>query len=133
MNTTKRIIIFTAISVLLAGCKPGPIYIGGAPQTAAVKDSQGNVKYVNYHLNKKRMVSVPPSTGSDLMTNKIRAAFAQDPILSQYPIEVSTHRGEVTLVGKVPDKNVKNYAIKMARYTKGVLMVHADNLIVASQ
>lgn len=128
MHFFRKISVLFILSVLLAACKPGPVYIGGPPPVA-VKDTHGNVQYVSYRVNKKRTVMVPASKGSDLMANKIRAAYAQDPLLKPYNIDVAAHRGEVTLTGNVPNDNVKSYAIKIARYTKGVLMVR-DRLVV---
>jgi osmotically-inducible protein OsmY len=61
---------------------------------------------------------------------KIRASYAQDPLLSPYNIDVDTHRGVVKLSGKVPNKDVKKYAIKVARYTKGVLAVEPKKLVI---
>lgn len=128
MRTIIKLLAFSGLTGLLASCQPGPVHFGSQP--VAVKDAQGNTQYVKYKIHKKRVVTVPAqATGSDLITDKIRAEFAQDPVLSPYNIDVQTRHNEVTLTGQVPDKATKNYAIKMARYTKGVLMVHADNLI----
>lgn len=131
-NTAK----FFALPVLIAtvvSCKPGPITLGGGTPVL-VKDSQGQVSYVNYHVDKKQMVTVQKSGGSSLIANKISAAFAQDKLLSPYNINVTADRhGKVTLVGTVPNSGVKSYAIKVARYTKGVVAVSAKNLVIGNQ
>lgn len=131
MRITTKLAILTATIGLLASCKPGPVYLGSEP--VVIKDSQGNAHRVQYKIHKKRIVTVPSqATGSDLITDKIRAEFAQDPVLSPYNIDVQTNHHEVTLTGQVPDKATQNYAIKMARYNKGVLMVH-DNLAISKK
>lgn len=131
MRPAIKPLCFIVILGLLISCQPGPVHLGSEP--VAVKDSQGNVRYVKYQIHQTRNVTVPRNaSGSDLTTAKIRAEFAQDPVLRSYNINVQTYRGEVTLTGKVPDQATRNHAIKMARYTKGVLMVH-DHLVVINK
>lgn len=133
MKMSTKFLILTAITGALMGCKPGPITLGGGAPVP-VTNAQGKVTYVSYNVNKKRVVAVPPSTGTNLTTNKINAAFAQDNALNPYQINVVTnHFGEVTLSGSVPNERVKDYAIKVARHTKGVMAVKAKNLIVTDQ
>lgn len=130
MRKIIQLMIASGLFVGLAGCAPGPIYIGGQP--TPVKDASGNVQYVTYKVHQKRMLTVPKSTGSDLISNKLNALYAQDPVTKAYPIMVSTSHGVVTLSGKVPSAAVKGYAIKAARYTKGVLAVNAKNLVIST-
>lgn len=130
MRNYLKLIIIATIGILSA-CKPGPVTLGHHP--TAVQDSKGQTRYVDYTVDKKRQVSVQRATGSDLVTEKISAAFAQDPLLKPYNIQVSTHRGEVILAGHVPSREIRNYAIRTARYAKGVLAVNAKNLVVTGQ
>lgn len=128
MKNTTKFLIFAAAAVALAGCKPGPVTIGSAP--VPITDAQGHTKMVKYKLDKKRMVTVPVSTGANLSTNKIRAAFAEDPLLNQYNIDVSVQGGVAKLSGQVPNKAARSYAIQVARHTNGVLAADASQLTV---
>lgn len=136
MKNFYKLCAVAAFASLLASCTPGPVHLSptsimgiyNAP--VAVKQPDGQVKYVSASINKKQKLMVPRSSGDDLVTNKILAEYAADPALSAYRIGVKTHRGEVTLTGRVPSEALKKRAIKIARYNRGVLVANADNLVV---
>jgi hypothetical protein len=129
MKNTTKFLIFTTAALALAGCAPGPVTLGTTP--VPVTDAQGHTKYVKYKVDKKRIVTVPvAATGSDLATDKIRAAFAEDSLLSQYDIDVSVQGGVAKLSGQVPNKAARSYAVQVARHTKGVLAADASQLVV---
>lgn len=136
MKIMGKLFVLAAVSGLLMSCKPGPVHLDSMPlmgfdsPKVAVQNPRGQIKYVSTKIDKKRVLMVPPSTGSHLTTNKILAEFAQDPILSPYHIQVRTHRGVVTLSGQVPSKAVKDHAISAARQNTGVLAVEAGHLVV---
>lgn len=129
MKNAKTLIILSSF-LIVAGCKPGPITLGGG-QPAAVETTPGKVVYTNYSVDKKRRLTIPAGLkGSDLTTARIKAAYAEDPLLSNYKIHVETHRGVVKLSGAVPSDQARSYAIKIARFNKGVLAVDAKNLVI---
>lgn len=135
-KAAKLLVVSTAMASLI-GCKPGPVYpgsfIGTGPRTTTVVDSQGVPHEVSYHASMRHIDTVPRSTGTDLITNKIRAEYAQDPLLQGSHINVNTDRhGEVILSGQVPNRAARAYAIKIARNTKSVMAVDARNLVVVN-
>lgn len=132
-------LVLAALSGLLIGCKPGPVHFGTSSllgfenSTIAVKEPDGTVKQVSTKINKKRVLMVPSSTGSNLTTNKILAEFAQDPILSPYHIQVQTKRGVVILSGQVPNATIRSHAVSVARRNDGVLAADTSNLVIQKQ
>lgn len=120
------IVTLILFSALLISCSPGPVRFGSRETVIA---PTGQV--TTYHVSRKRIAQVQSGLkGSDLITSKISYAYAQDPILSPYHLNVATHRGIVSIQGTVPDTRTKGYAIKVARYTKGVLAVNDNELVV---
>ncbi len=137
MKKAARLLLVATAMTSLISCKPGPIYpgsfIGTGPQTGTVVDSQGQPHQVSYHVSKRHIDAVPQSRGTNLITNKILAEYAQDPLLQGSHINVKTDwHGEVTLSGQVPNKAARAYAIKIARNTKSVMAVNAKNLVVVN-
>lgn len=113
---------------VLTSCRPGPIRLDDA---APIVGPTGQTVYVSYHASRKRMVSVPTGLkGSDRISAKINAAYANDPVLSPYHLTVTTSHGMAEIAGTVPNEAVKRYAIKVARYTKGVLAVNDKGLVI---
>jgi osmotically-inducible protein OsmY len=58
-----------------------------------------------------------------LITAKVRAALAADPITADYQISVETWDGIVELTGFVETATVRAEALQLARYVDGVLRV----------
>lgn len=58
-----------------------------------------------------------------LITAKVRAALAADPITAGYAISVVTLQGIVELAGFVETATVRAEALQLARYIEGVLRV----------
>lgn len=58
-----------------------------------------------------------------LITAKVRAALAADPITAEYQISVETWDGIVELTGFVETATVRAEALQLARYVDGVLRV----------
>lgn len=135
MKKAAKLLLVSTALVSLAACKPGPIYpgsfLGTGPKTGTVVDSHGQTHQVSYEVSKRHLETVPRSTGATLITNKILAEYAQDPVLQGSQIDVKTDRyGEVTLSGQVTSKAARAYAIKIARNTKSVVAVKANKLAV---
>ena len=113
---------------LLTSCRPGPVTFGN---TTPIVSPTGKTVNVSYHASHKRIVSVPAGLkGSDLISSKINAVYASDPMLSPYHLTASTSHAMVKIVGTVPNQAVKKYAIKVARQAKGVLAVNGKSLVV---
>lgn len=62
-------------------------------------------------------------------TSKVKMAFELHKNLSQYPLDVSTNAGVVTLTGKVPADSAKTLAGQVAKDTQGVKDI-VNNIIV---
>jgi osmotically-inducible protein OsmY len=63
------------------------------------------------------------------ITTKVKAAFANDPLVKAYQIDVDTFRNAVTLNGTVNNQATVNKAIEVARGVSGVKSVK-NNLAV---
>ena len=58
-----------------------------------------------------------------LITAKIRAALATDPLTAEYAIFVETWNGVVELTGFVETATVRAEALQLAKYVPGVVRV----------
>ena len=58
-----------------------------------------------------------------LITAKIRAALAMDPVTAEYEIFVETWNGVVELTGFVETATVRAEALQVAKYVDGVVRV----------
>jgi hypothetical protein len=65
------------------------------------------------------------------ITTDIKAEMFSEPALKSANVDVTSHGGEVTLTGQVPDDSARLAAYKIARETKGVTKVN-DQMTVAS-
>ena len=63
------------------------------------------------------------------LKEKLDELFLQDPHLADYPIEVLNNNGIVTLIGKVPTRELSEAAEKIAKQTDGVISVINDIVI----
>jgi osmotically-inducible protein OsmY len=61
----------------------------------------------------------------------VKARLAADPVVHSLQIDVDSHKGTVTLSGKVDSREERNHAMQVASSTEGVLRV-IDHLRVAS-
>jgi len=59
------------------------------------------------------------------ITTKVKLAFAKDPAVAGYRIDVDTKQGVVTLTGKVKNSTEANQAIADAQAVKGVKSVNS--------
>lgn len=103
-----------SICLLISGCAPALIAGGAAGGYVIAKDKGVVGRY----------------TDDSVITSKIKAKYIGDLALKSLAISVSTNHGVVSLVGHVPNYNVRAHAIRIARYTKGVVAVNATNLTV---
>lgn len=65
------------------------------------------------------------------ITSKVKLAFAQDPKIRAYRIDVDTKKGIVTLTGTVKDSTEAKRAISVAESVKGVKSVNSVLTIVS--
>lgn len=65
------------------------------------------------------------------ITNRINAAFVNDPLIKALDIRVNSQRGIVTLQGKVATSEVRSRAVRIAESTREVRRV-VDRLQVGS-
>jgi osmotically-inducible protein OsmY len=63
------------------------------------------------------------------LKEKLDELFLQDPHLADYPVEVLNNNGIVTLIGKVPTRELSEAAEKIAKQTAGVISVINDIVI----
>lgn len=78
---------------------------------------------------------VAEETGDEIddgwITSKVKTQLLADDDVSGLAIDVDTDDNVVSLKGSVPSATVRNEAIRIARETKGVVRVKADQLIVS--
>jgi BON domain len=67
------------------------------------------------------------------ITTDIKAKMFSDPSLKAANVEVSTHGGEVTLSGQVPDDSARLAAYKIASESKGVSKVNDQMSVPSAQ
>jgi hyperosmotically inducible protein len=72
--------------------------------------------------------TIEQSLSDSVITAKIRAKFTKDIHLNPLKIFVSTDKGVVTLRGHIKDKAAFINALRLAKATKGVKIVDADEL-----
>ena len=63
------------------------------------------------------------------LKEKLDEFFLQDQHLADYPVEVLNNNGIVTLIGKVPTRELSEAAEKIAKQTDGVIAVINDIVI----
>lgn len=61
-----------------------------------------------------------------VITTKVKAAIAEDPLTKVLEVKVKTFKGEVQLSGFVSSRAAANRAIELARGVKGVTSVKDD-------
>ncbi|HSJ81971.1 MAG TPA: BON domain-containing protein [Thiobacillus sp.] len=61
-----------------------------------------------------------------VITTKVKAAIAEDPLTKVMEVKVKTFKGEVQLSGFVSSREAANRAIELARGVKGVTSVKDD-------
>jgi hyperosmotically inducible protein len=61
-----------------------------------------------------------------VITTKVKAAIAEDPLTKVLEVKVKTFKGEVQLSGFVSSREAANRAIELARGVKGVTAVKDD-------
>lgn len=66
-----------------------------------------------------------------VLTARVKAKFAQDPVVSALAIQVETLKGEVQLSGFAKTPEEKAMAEKLARATSGVVAVRNDIVVRA--
>ena len=69
--------------------------------------------------------SIGEAVDDSSITAKVKLAFAKDPTVSAYRIDVDTNKGIVTLSGKVKDVTEAKQAIRVAEAVKGVKQVNS--------
>jgi BON domain len=67
------------------------------------------------------------------ITTDIKAKMFSDPALKSANVDVSSHAGEVTLTGQVPDDSARLAAYKIANEAKGVSKVNDQMTVMAAQ
>lgn len=70
-----------------------------------------------------KLQSTRGAISDGLITAKVRAALAADPITAEYQISVQTWDGVVELTGFVETATVRAEALHLAKYVEGVLRV----------
>jgi hyperosmotically inducible periplasmic protein len=65
-----------------------------------------------------------------MITTKITSKYTENKQLNPLKITVSTHQSVVTLNGYVKNKSAFNKALQLAKTTKGVQSVQANNLLI---
>jgi hyperosmotically inducible protein len=63
-----------------------------------------------------------------LITTKVKASLAADPLVSALAINVDTTNGVVSLTGIVDSEQARQRAIQLAQASEGVKQVNAENL-----
>ena len=64
-----------------------------------------------------------------LITTKVKAAFAADPLVKATEVKVETFKGTVQLSGFVQSRESAQRAVELAREVKGVRAVKNDTVI----
>jgi osmotically-inducible protein OsmY len=99
MNLAKRFIpVVTAVLIAsLTACAP-------------TKTSEGTGEYVD----------------DSVITTKVKAAFAEDPVVKATEVKVETFKGTVQLSGFVDSAEAEHRAVEIARGVQGVKSVKDD-------
>ncbi|KQV38773.1 MULTISPECIES: BON domain-containing protein [Massilia] len=93
-------VLATSLLVSLAACAPTPT-------------REGTGEYVD----------------DSLITSKVKAAFAADPMVKATQVNVETFKGTVQLSGFVDSRESAAKAVELARSVKGVKSVKNDTVI----
>jgi hyperosmotically inducible periplasmic protein len=82
----------------------------------------GGVAAGGYYLGKDER-SIGEISSDTTITSTINSHYISDDVVKARKINVDTHRGVVTLYGTVPNQDVANRAVSIARSVKGVKQV----------
>ena len=93
-------VLATSLLVSLAACAPTPT-------------REGTGEYID----------------DSLITSKVKAAFAADPMVKATQVKVETFKGTVQLSGFVDSRESADKAVEIARNVKGVKSVKNDTVI----
>ena len=93
-------VLATSLLVSLAACAPTPT-------------REGTGEYVD----------------DSVITGKVKAAFAADPMVKATQVQVETFKGTVQLSGFVDSRESAQRAVEIARSVKGVQAVKNDTVI----
>jgi hyperosmotically inducible protein len=105
-----RILVILLSGITLSGCSGLIIGGGSAGSTTVQKDT-----------------SAQSQAGNSLLSERVMAKLAADPMVSKLGLDVRASGGMVTLSGKVPTYAARETAEKLAMATDGVKAV--DNRI----
>jgi osmotically-inducible protein OsmY len=107
MNLTRRFqyaiaqsVIAASVLVSLSACAPTPT-------------REGTGEYLD----------------DSVITTKVKAAFAEDPVVKATQVKVETFKGTVQLSGFVDSRESAQRAVEIARGVKGVKSVKNDTVI----
>jgi osmotically-inducible protein OsmY len=93
-------VLATSLLVSLAACAPTPT-------------REGTGEYID----------------DSVITGKVKAAFAADPVVKATQVQVETFKGTVQLSGFVDSRESAEKAVEIARGVKGVKSVKNDTVI----
>ena len=93
-------VLATSLLVSLAACAPTPT-------------REGTGEYID----------------DSVITGKVKAAFAADPVVKATQVQVETFKGTVQLSGFVDSRESAQRAVEIARSVKGVQAVKNDTVI----
>ena len=93
-------VLATSVLVSLAACAPTPT-------------REGTGEYID----------------DSVITGKVKAAFAADPVVKATQVQVETFKGTVQLSGFVDSRESAQRAVEIARSVKGVQSVKNDTVI----
>jgi osmotically-inducible protein OsmY len=93
-------VLATSLLVSLAACAPTPT-------------REGTGEYID----------------DSVITGKVKAAFAADPVVKATQVQVETFKGTVQLSGFVDSRESAQRAVEIARSVKGVQSVKNDTVI----
>ena len=88
------------------------------------------VVLVTSSFAKAELHTFKENLSDSLISTKITAKYTKDHDLNPLKITVSTHNGIVTITGHVKDKSSYVKALRLAKETKGVKKIEADNLSI---
>jgi osmotically-inducible protein OsmY len=118
MKLISKIFLSITLVTFLCSCAAPVLVAGGATG--------------GYYIGKHRH-AVGQYTSDTWITSKIKSKYVKDLKLKSFTLSVSTNHGVVSLVGTVPSKAIRNRAILIAKHTKGVRAVEANNLTISSK
>jgi hyperosmotically inducible protein len=86
------------------------VTLGSAVGCAPTETKQGTGEYID----------------DTVITTKVKAAIAEDPLTKVLEVKVKTFKGEVQLSGFVSSREAADRAVELARGVKGVTSVKDD-------